>query len=67
MAQILIKFFDATTPKMKLCITCKKQAREEHAHILAQNEQSSSVSETDESKFANTDREAALEKLNSTL
>ena len=45
MAKILIKSVNATTPGMKLCETCKNQAREEHAYILAQKEQAS--------KFAN--------------
>ena len=67
MAKTLIQSFDATTPGMKLCVTCKKRAREEHARILAQNEQSSSTSETDESEFVNTNNETAFEDLNSDL
>ena len=61
MAKTLIKSFDATTPGMKLCLTCKKRARKEHAHILVQNEQSSSASETGGSEFVNTANEGGLE------
>ena len=64
MGKILSKFFDATTPGLKLMRNLQKQAKEEHTDILAQNEQSSNASKTDGSEFANTDSEAALKKFN---
>ena len=58
-AKILLKSFNATTPGMKRCVTCKNQARKEHPHILTQNKQSLSASETDGSKFANPESQVA--------
>ena len=67
MAKTLVNQYKKITPGFKLCITCYKQAKKEYSTLLTQMKQSSGTSETDESEFATTENDNAVDMLNSNL